>query len=188
MSSSRIRSCQWGRPGVKTYLRAISKSSKGCILSSFALLCDRPFGLMSPKRTTFSGCSLSTKLRNLARLICPTGRSTTRTLAGATGESWSSILTTFGCAWVFEGGAVSRELLQLALSKSGLTHVAASEVLNVPKIVRNLARLKLKFLQRLACSVLEASQLHLYGDLFNATPLGAAVRLSARRISAPRGH
>jgi hypothetical protein len=29
-------------------------------------------------------------------LIWPIGRRTTRTLAGATGESWSSIVTTFG--------------------------------------------------------------------------------------------
>lgn len=60
----------------------------------FSLLFGRPSGLMSPSRTTFSGCKRSTKLRNLARLICPIGRRTTRTLAGETGDSWSSILRT----------------------------------------------------------------------------------------------
>ena len=78
-----VRECQYNVDGHKC-------------TRELSLLFGRPSGLISPNRTTFSGCNLSMKLRNLERLICPVGSSTTRTLAGATGESWSSILTTFG--------------------------------------------------------------------------------------------
>jgi hypothetical protein len=62
----------------------------------FSLLSGRPSALISPRLTAYSVCNLSTKLRKRACFIWPMGRRTARTLAGATGDSWSSILTTSG--------------------------------------------------------------------------------------------
>lgn len=59
----------------------------------------RASGLTSPSRTTFSDWSLSTKLRNLARLILPIGRSSIRTLAGAAGDKGSKPILTLGICW-----------------------------------------------------------------------------------------
>lgn len=44
---------------------------------------------MSPSRTSFSACSLAAKLRNLDRLILPTGSSSMFRRTGATGENRS---------------------------------------------------------------------------------------------------
>lgn len=53
------------------------------------LLLGRESGLMSPRRTTFSACSLSAKLRKRERLIFPTGRRSARRRTGAIGERGS---------------------------------------------------------------------------------------------------
>jgi hypothetical protein len=90
--------------GEKTYLSWSQWNPAVGIDSGDLLLFGRPSGLTSPSRTTFSGYNLSTKLKNLVRLIWPVGRRTTRTLAGATGDSWSSISTTFGMRLAFDRG------------------------------------------------------------------------------------
>jgi hypothetical protein len=69
------------------------------------------------------------------------------------------------------GCAVSREE-QLALSDTGLTHVAAGEVLKCERLEIARSMAGLEFLHRLACSVSEASQMHVYGDPFNVKLLG----------------
>ena len=81
----------------RTYLADVSNGSRSpgyiCV---FSLLSGRPSALISPRVTAYSVCNLSTKPRKRACFIWPMGRRTARTLAGATGDSWSNILTTSG--------------------------------------------------------------------------------------------